>query len=414
MVAADSFHVDSGPEAQLVELPALRLLCGEAGHAKGAGWTYVHGPELSPDRPARERRLWSDVVLVERLRGNVSRLNPHLPAEAIDQATDLALTSTSPDTVEDHRGFHELLLAGVPVTYRDAEDVERHDHARLVDFDDPDNNEFLAVNQLTIIVGAKNRRPDILLFVNGLPLGEIECKPPGLDQPEQEAVNQVAHYRATIPPLYRYVEIVGVTDLMRAVVGTVTTPAEHFAEWKSMDEHERKRPQLELMVEGVFAPYSLLELVRDFVLFETDGARTQKVMAKYHQVHAVEAAVESVARAMQEGHRRGGLVWHTQGAGKSYTMVFFANRLRRDRRFANPTIVAVTDRTDLDNQLADSPQRTWGRAARRRRRSPAGRGASSSSSRCRPVASSSRRSRSSRRPGPVARCRCSASARTSW
>ena len=352
MAVAELFAVDAGPEGQLVELPALKALCGEPGGA-GAGWTYVHGPELAPDASAAERKNWADVVLVGRLLRAVEKINPHLPAEAAQRACELALTGTSPLVIEDHRGFHELLLSGVPVSYRDEDGIERHDHARLVDFDKPDNNEFLAVNQFTIIVGAKNRRPDILLYVNGLPLGEIECKPPGLDEPAKEAVNQVAHYTETIPPLYRFVEIVGVTDLMRAVVGTITTPAEHFAEWKTMGGAEDQRPQLELMIEGVFAPERFLVLIRDFVFFETDGARTWKVMAKYHQVDAVDAAVRSVAEAMG-GDKRGGIVWHTQGAGKSYTMVFFVNRLRRDPRFANPTIVAVTDRTDLDNQLADT------------------------------------------------------------
>ena len=353
-VAAETFVVDPGAEGQLVELPALQCLCGEPGRA-GVGWSYVNGPELAPDAQAAERKLWSDVVLVQRLRSAVARINPHLPPDAVQRVCDLALTSTSPAVIEDHRSFHEFLLAGVPVSYRDEHGEERHNHAWLVDFDETDNNEFLAVNQFTIIVGGKNRRPDILLYVNGLPLGQIECKAPGIDNPAQQAVNQVAHYAETIPQLYRYIEIVGVTDLMRAVVGTLTTPAEHFAEWKTMSatETERMRPQLELMIDGVFTTARFLELIRDFLFFETDGARTWKVLAKYHQVHAVNAAIESVAQAM-EGDRRGGLVWHTQGAGKSYTMVFFVNKLRRDPRFANPTVVAVTDRTDLDNQLADT------------------------------------------------------------
>ena len=175
------------------------------------------------------------------------------------------------------------------------------------------SNEFLAVNQFTVIVGEKNRRPDILLYVNGLPLGQIECKAPGLEKPAEEAVNQVAHYRETIPTLYRYVEIVGVTDLMQAVVGTITTPAEHFAEWKTMSEadSERGRPQLELMIDGVFSPARFLELIRDFVFFETDGARIWKVLAKYHQVHAVDAAVESVAQAMNGDRPRRPRLAHT-------------------------------------------------------------------------------------------------------
>jgi type I restriction enzyme R subunit len=335
-------------EDALAEQPTLAAL-------SAVGWTHVHGSTLAPDAPAAERRLWSDVVLLPRLRRAVARINSRLTPEAVQRACELAVTTTSPSVIEDHRSLHDLLLSGVPVAYRDTEGVERNDHARLVDFENLGNNEFLAVNQMTIIVGSKNRRPDVLLYVNGLPLGQIELKAPGGKDMATPAVNQVRHYRDTIPQLYRYVEIIGVSDLLRARVGTISTPAEHFAEWKTMatDSAERTRPQLELMIEGVFAPTRFLDLVRDFVFFETDGARTWKVLAKYHQVDAVHAAVESVAQAMG-GSKRGGIVWHTQGAGKSYTMVFFANKLRRDARFANPTIVAVTDRTDLDNQLAET------------------------------------------------------------
>lgn len=336
-------------EDALAEQPTLALLCGNG------DWERVHGSELAPDAPAAERKLWSDVVLVERLRQAVSRINPQLPAEAVERVCDTATATASPVVIEDHRSFHELLLTGVPVRYVDSEGVEHHEHAWLVDFENTDNNEFLAVNQLTIIVGQKNRRPDVLLYVNGLPLGQIELKAPGGKDMAEAIVNQVRHYSETIPALYRFVEIIGASDFISARVGTITTPAEHFAEWKTMssDESERARPQLELMIEGVFAPARLLDLIRDFVFFETDGAKTWKVLAKYHQVDAVHAAVESVAEAMG-GDQRGGIVWHTQGSGKSYTMVFFVNKLRRDLRFENPTIVAVTDRTDLDNQLADT------------------------------------------------------------
>ncbi|MGB0097608.1 MAG: type I restriction endonuclease subunit R [Solirubrobacteraceae bacterium] len=294
-------------------------------------------------------------MLVDRLRRAVARINSRLSPEAVQRACDLVMTTTSPSVIEDHRSFHDLLLAGVPVAYQDADGQERYEHARVVDFEELWNNEFLAVNQLTIIEGGKNRRPDILLYVNGLPLGQIELKAPGVKNMAEAIVNQVRHYTDTIPTLYRYVEIVGASDYMSARVGTITTPPEHFAEWKTMasDDSERARPQLELMIDGVFAPDRFLDLIRDFVFFETDGAKTWKVLAKYHQVDAVHAAVESVARAMG-GDRRGGVVWHTQGAGKSYTMVFLVNKLRRDPRFGNPTIVAVTDRTDLDNQLADT------------------------------------------------------------
>lgn len=356
MTTEGIFHVDDGPEGKVVELPTLQRLCGDASAGcVGVGWTYVHGPGLAPDL-SDERTKWSDVVLSERLRSAIARLNPELPADGVRRAIEAVVTSSSPGLVEDHRDFHRMLLEGVPVSYQDADGVQQNGAVRLVDFDEPANNEFVVVNQMTIIaVPGKPRRPDILLYVNGLPLGEIEAKAPGQEDARQEAVNQVAHYKDTVAPLYRFVEVIGVTDLMQAVVGTLTTPAEHFAEWKTMSEdpQEKSRPQLDLMIEGVFAPARLLKMIRDFVLFETDGARSWKVMAKYHQVDAVERAVESAAKAVC-GDRRGGLIWHTQGSGKSYTMVFFANRLRQDPRFGNPTIVAVTDRTDLDNQLADT------------------------------------------------------------
>ncbi len=336
----------SASEDALVEQPALEWLTD-------AGWTHVHGRDLPAQAPGAERKLWSDVVLVDRLHQAVARINPDLPADAVQRACELAMTGTSPALIEDHRGFHELLTSGVPIPHVDDAGVEQAERAKLIDFESPERNELLVVNQFTIVEGGHNRRPDILLFVNGLPLGQIELKAPGLAESAHGAINQIHHYTDTIPSLYRYVGIVGVSDLMSARVGTWSTSPEHFAEWKEMgdvDRQPRGRSPLQTMIEGVFSPECLLELIRDFVLFESDGARTWEVMAKYHQVDAVHAAVESVAVAMG-GDRRGGIVWHTQGAGKSYTMVFFANKLRHDPRSANPTIVAVTDRTDLDDQL---------------------------------------------------------------
>ena len=358
----------SGPEDTYAEQPALDWL-------QKAGWSYVHGHDFTPSpEPGAERKQWSDVVLRWRLRAAVARINSQLPPDAVQKVCELATTSTSPALIEDHRDLHELLVSQVPVSYMDDEGVEQHDTARLVDFDDVGNNELLAVNQFTIADSEVNRRPDILLFVNGLPLGQIEVKAPGAIDSAQKAINQVHHYTDTIPKLYRYVEIVGVSDLTSAHVGTPETPAEHFAEWKTMSQegHPTKREdQLRVMVDGVFAPARFLELIRDFVLFESDGAKTWKVMTKYHQLDAVHAAVESVASAMNGDHR-GGIVWHTQGAGKSYTMVFFANKLRHDSRFANPTIVAVTDRTDLDDQLESTFSATHLRSFCRRAKEIAG------------------------------------------
>ncbi|MGZ4267641.1 MAG: type I restriction endonuclease subunit R, partial [Solirubrobacteraceae bacterium] len=338
-------------EDTYAEQPALEWLTG----AEGLGWAYLHGSVLAADAPAAERKLWSDVVLVGRLAAAIRRLNPELPEEAVRRAVELTLTTTSPRVIDDHRDFHELLLLGVPVTYLDADGIERSPRAQLIDWQNPENNEFLAVNQFTIIVGKKNRRPDILLFVNGLPLGQIELKNPASELATAEsAVNQVTHYTQTIPNLYRYVEIVGVSDLMQARLGTLSTPAEHFVEWKSLDlEDDAKITPLEVMLRGAFAPATFLDLIRNFTLFESDGKSSWKVLAKYHQYHAVNAAIEQTYRAMT-GDQRAGVVWHTQGGGKSYTMAFYVTKLRRDERFENPTVVAVTDRKELDTQLFET------------------------------------------------------------
>jgi type I restriction enzyme R subunit len=319
------------------------------------GWETEHGPDLGPDGATPERETWRDVVLIGRLRSAVAGLNPELPEDAVQYVVQQVLTTTSPTVINDHADFHRLLVDRVPVTYEDADGVERTARAKLVDFEHPERNDFLALNQFTVIVGSKNRRPDVLLFVNGIPLGQVELKNPADEKATAEAAAvQVAHYAETIPPLYRFVEIIGVSDLIQARVGTISTPAEHFAEWKTMDPAESAgRSELEVMLRGAFSPERLLDLVQNFVLFEVDGARTTKVLAKYHQVDAVDRAVEATAEAM-DGDGRAGVVWHTQGAGKSYSMVLYTQKLRRDPRFENPTVVCVTDRIDLDEQLMET------------------------------------------------------------
>lgn len=335
----------SGPEDTYAEQPALEWLHDE-------GWTVLHGSIIAPDSPTAERTAWSDVVLVDRLRGAVAELNPKLTSTAVEQVVAEVRRTASPDVIQDHEAFHELLVNGVPVAFTDAAGVERSTRARLVDFNDPLQNDLLAINQFRVIVGRKNRKPDILLFVNGLPLGQIELKNPADETATAEAaVNQVAHYRETIPGLYRFVEIIGVSDLVQARLGTITTSAEHFAEWKSMAaDVDATKPGLEVMIRGAFAPAIFLDLVENFVTFDHLGGKTIKVLAKYHQVHAVNRAIAETFRAMTGDHRAG-VVWHTQGAGKSYTMVFYVGKMRKDARFQNPTVVALTDRNDLDNQL---------------------------------------------------------------
>ena len=336
-------------EMGFAEKPAIEWL-------EDVGWTLRHGKSLIPG-VSGERKTPKDVVLQETFLEAIARLNPALPPDAVTAARDTAMTGSSPVAILDHKGFHDLLLSGVPVSWLEAEAGEQWTRAKLIDWENAANNTLQVVDQLTIVEGGNNRRPDLVLYVNGLPVGQIELKNPADDAATAEAaVNQIQHYAQTIPNLYRYVEVIGVSDLLTARVGTVTTPVEHFAEWKSM-EPDGGRSQLETLIREVFTPAGFLDLIRNFVLFETDGAKTWKVMAKYHQVDAVNRAVETTCDAMSDRTRRAGVVWHTQGAGKSYSMVFFVTKLRRDTRFRNPTILCVTDTNDLDNQLSETFER---------------------------------------------------------
>jgi len=345
-------------EALYAETPALAWL-------QEAGWSVTPGPSIAPLAPDAERAAWNDVVLVSRLQDAIERLNPGLPAQAIKHVTATVLATGSPNVIEDHLDFHRLLVEGVAVTFDDRAGVERTIRARLVDFANPATNDFVAINQFTVIAGIKNRRPDVLLFVNGLPLAQLELKNPGdAAATPASAVNQIADYRDSIPGLYRFVEVIGVSDLIHAGAGTISTPAEHFAPWRSMDPDEDEGcSELEVMIRGMLAPERLLDMVENFCAFQTNGARTWKVLAKYHQVHAVNQAVASTRRAISDDHRAG-VVWHTQGSGKSLTMVFYVQKLRRDPALRNPTVIALTDRNDLDQQLYEtfSAQRGLGDA----------------------------------------------------
>ncbi|HST54468.1 MAG TPA: type I restriction endonuclease subunit R [Solirubrobacteraceae bacterium] len=340
----------SGPEDTFAEQPAIAWLTKDRPGA--LRWRHTDGTTLAPDGLLGERSSFSEVVLRKTAITALSKLNPDLPPAAIEETITQLSKTDSPQVIEDHQSLHEMLLGGAIVEF--TEGGQRVNKiVRLLDFEHPENNDFQVVSQFTIVNGKKNRRPDLLLFVNGLPLGQIELKRPGKDSATAEAaVNQVRHYAETIPALYRFVEIIGVSDLITARVGTITTPPEHFAEWKRLSDQDGDSGQTELqvMLEGVYEPANFLDLIRNFVTFESDGRRTYKVMAKYHQVHAVNAAVATLSGAMKKDGR-GGIVWHTQGSGKSYTMVFLVTKLRRDPRFQNPTVVCVTDRVDLDDQL---------------------------------------------------------------
>lgn len=342
---------------------------------KQLDWQIAHGTGISDD----ERESHSDVVLAGRLRDALGRLNPELPYEALEDAFR-QLTDPEGASLEfRNRSFHRMLIEGVNVEYLDRDDSIRHGWARVIDFDDPDNNDFLAVNQFTVAENKNVRRADIVLFVNGLPLGIIELKSP--TDPNADiwsAWNQLQTYKAELPTLFAMNEFLIISDGLEARVGTLTAGKEWFKPWRTIAGSELadgNRPQLEVAILGICYRRYFLSLMRDFIVFENDAQSIVKKMAGYHQFHSVLVAVRETIRASgmyeipphisgERGHYESGIdpggdpgdcrigvVWHTQGAGKSLTMAFYAGRVARERAMANPTLVVLTDRNDLDDQL---------------------------------------------------------------
>ena len=338
------------------------------------GWSIAHGPDIAPGVPGAERTDYGEVVLTRRLRDALARLNPDLPAAALEDAFR-KLTRPEGSTLEArNRAFHRMAVDGVTVEHRTDNGAIRGAQARVIDFDDPANNDWLAVNQFTVVENKHERRPDVVLFFNGLPLGVIELKNSAdEDATIWSAWQQLQTYQAEIPSLFAFNAALVVSDGLVARIGTLTAGREWFKPWRTIggerlaDPH---MPQLQVVLEGVCAPGRFLSLVRDFIVFEDDGSGTLlKKMAGYHQFHAVEAAVAETLRATERlkeeagrqesgrksggalGDRRIGVVWHTQGSGKSLTMAFYAGRIIREPAMANPTVVVLTDRNDLDDQL---------------------------------------------------------------
>jgi type I restriction enzyme R subunit len=283
-------------------------------------------------------------------------LNPKLPADALEDALRTTLRTESPLPHENNRRFHQLLTHGVDVQYRNAEGRVIHDKAWLVDFDDAARNDWLVVNQYTVLEGQQNRRPDVVVFVNGLPLAVLELKNAADETATiRSAFHQLQTYKHDIPSLFPFNAVLVVSDGLEARMGTLTGDWERFLPWRTIDGRDvapKGTPELEVMVKGVFEPARFLDLLRSFIVFEVDGAKVTKKVAGYHQFHAVRKAVDATVRASSpEGDRRVGVVWHTQGSGKSLSMVFYAARLARTPAMQNPTLVVLTDRNDLDDQL---------------------------------------------------------------
>jgi type I restriction enzyme R subunit len=339
-----------------------------------AGWEYRYGPDIAPDGDAPERADYRQVVLAGRLLDALRRLNPDIPDAVLDEVAHRVGKLHEPSLVQGNRSFHELLLDGVAVEV-ETDGVKRGDRVRLMDFEQPGNNRFLVVNQFTVQGIKQPRRPDLVCFINGLPIAVIELKNPATEQADiWSAFNQLETYKAEITDLFVFNEALVISDGLLARVGSLTADRERFMPWRTL-RNESDRPllefELEKMVRGFFAPDLLLDYLRYFILFEQGEDGIVKKIAGYHQFHAVREAVKATVIAatggpppkaleqerapygkeVKPGSRKGGIVWHTQGSGKSISMVCFVGKLMQQAQMQNPTIVVVTDRNDLDGQL---------------------------------------------------------------
>lgn len=319
-------------------------------------YSVINGPEIAPDGTSPERESYGDVVLVERLRKAAYSFNSDIPSESIEEAIKKVLRTDAPELIAKNQLFQKYLVDGVEVEYRKNGET-RGDKVKLIDFEHPLENEFLAVNQFTIIENHQNKRPDIILFVNGLPLVVIELKNPVDENATiKTAFDQIQTYKAFIPTLFRYNSLLVVSDGLEARAGSLTSDWSRFMMWRTVDGKELApdiAPQMDVLIRGMLNPTTLLDLIRSFTVFEVDKEKTFKKIAAYHQYYAVKKAVEkTVLSSSVTGDKRAGVIWHTQGSGKSLSMVFYAGLLVQ--RLDNPTVVMLTDRNDLDDQLFET------------------------------------------------------------
>lgn len=359
------------------------------------GYHYIYGPDIAPDSETPARQFFEDVILLEMLRDAVARINPTIPAGIREEALKQIQRINSPELISNNETFHRMLTEGINVTYQ-KDGQSRGDLAWLIDFNDPENNDFVVLNQFTVIENHVNKRPDVILFVNGLPLAVIELKKPADENATiHSAFKQIQTYKQAIPSLFTYNGFVVISDGLEAKAGSISAGFSRFMAWKSADGKAEASPlvgQLETLIKGMLNKMTLLDLIRHFIVFEKSkredkntgiiNIQTEKKLAAYHQYYAVNRAVESTLRAsgyiskkallsgmlkasespesydvpgvksQPAGDRKGGVVWHTQGSGKSLSMVFYTGKIVLE--MDNPTIVVITDRNDLDDQLFDT------------------------------------------------------------
>lgn len=345
----------------IIEASAIEIL-------QSQGWEYINGKEISPEGLFCERDNYQQIILTNRLRKAIAKINPYIPVDAQEAAVQKVLRIYSPVLLHNNEEFHKLMVEKVKIPYQQ-NGYERSHEVALIDFENTNNNQFLIVNQLTIIENNQNKRPDVLLFVNGIPLVVLELKNASDENASiLSAFKQIQTYKAIIPSLFTYNAICIISDGLECKAGSVSADLSRYMAWKSLDgikDASRFKPQLETLLHGMMQPSTLLDLVRNFIVFEKTKKEdtktgltqifTEKKLAAYHQYYAVNKAVQSsIIASGVNGDKRGGVVWHTQGSGKSLSMVFYSGILITSLEMHNPTIVVITDRNDLDDQLFDT------------------------------------------------------------
>lgn len=320
------------------------------------GYELIHGPDIAPGGENQLRASYSDIILDEKLRSALVTINPHIPSDVIDEVYRKISASTSPDLFEDNRIFHRMLVSGVDVEYTKSDGSITGDKVWLIDFENPSKNSFSAINQFTVIENRQNRRPDIVVCVNGIPLVIVELKNAvNENTTNHHAYNQLQTYKKEIPSLFRTNAVLVISDGIEARVGSLTANKERFMPWRTIDGINiapKGSAELETLLKGLFEKSVLLDLIQNFTVFEADGAKIIKKIAAYHQYHAVNKAVEcTVSASSEDGDKRAGVIWHTQGSGKSLSMAFYAGKIIQQKPMQNPTLVVLTDRNDLDDQL---------------------------------------------------------------
>ncbi|OUQ85786.1 DEAD/DEAH box helicase [Brevibacillus brevis] len=316
----------------------------------------AYGPDISPEGEYPERQYYHEVILKDRLRDALLRINKQLPLEAIEEAIRIIEVPRSPSLLINNKTFQKMITDGIDVQYQAANGEYPTEKVWLFDTDPnrSDNNDFLVVNQFTVVESQGEKRPDVVVFVNGLPIALLELKSASNEEVGiSDAYNQIQTYKSAIPSLFTYNSFLIISDGVNARVGTLTANEDRFMMWRTIDGDDvapSSLPQLEVLIKGMFEKSRFLDIIKHFVLYQTDGEQLFKMLAGYHQYHATNKAITSTQRAtMDEGDRKIGVIWHTQGSGKSLSMVFYAGKLVLTLN--NPTIVVVTDRNDLDDQL---------------------------------------------------------------